>query len=192
MVWFLHKKGYQVPTERNGQPMRAALVLLCLLSHAEAGASLPRSRAGQFIERAGRSAASTAGSLGAVLSSTVKGSLDADGDGEVSVEDLESAVRGMYERCSRVAGRCYRLFVRQRDLCLSAAAVLGLIYGKYLAHTILFLQVFSSSGWPLARNGVKRAIAAYEKAKARLPRDLSRVAPLRAELEELSAEVGAH
>eukprot|EP00966_Prymnesium_polylepis_P210818 4882060-Prymnesium_polylepis.1 len=172
---------------------RATLVvglLACLqLGVVDAGISSKAPR--QVLSKAGRSAVAATGDFGKRIGTSIKDELDTDGDGEVSVEELESAFARLRRRILNVSVRVRRLFERQRNLCLAVGGLAGLAYGRHLAHTILFLQVFHSSGWPLARAGVQRAVVAYEAAKARMPRDTSKAAPphLRERFEKLSAEV---
>ena len=66
-------------------------------------------------------------------------------DGEVSVEELESAVMRLVQRVARLTGRLRRLFARQRNLSLAVCSLGGLAYGGHLAHTVLFIQAFAST-----------------------------------------------
>ena len=87
------------------------------------------------IQRKGEQLAKSAGH-------TVLRSLDKDGDGEVSIEELEAAVRGLQSRCDRMYRFAARIWERHKNLCLAAGGLLGLAHGGTFAYSVLFAQTF--------------------------------------------------
>ena len=111
-----------------------------------------------------------------------------------SLEDLESGLRRARDAVSGLAGAMRGIFLRNRHIVLAAGGLLGLAHGGTAAFTILFIQSFGASGWPLMQNGLRRAAMAYEDAKAStVARDsdeyASEIAPLRTELVNLAAHL---
>ncbi|KAL1527544.1 hypothetical protein AB1Y20_008933 [Prymnesium parvum] len=169
------------------RPSTLPTLLLPLLLLPPTAASAPR-RSSPPLPSPRRSLHHAA-ALGGRVGASLKARLDADADGHVSVDELEAALSRAFGGVARLAARLRRLLSRRRQLCLAVGGAAGLLYGAHLPHTILFLHVFSTSGWPLARGGVQRAADAYRKAKERMPRDLSKAQPLRDELHALADEL---
>lgn len=154
----------------------AAVLLLALLSPTPARARLaPRlgevasrsaSRVGEAASRSARRVAEAGGELTARAGRKVLSTIDSDGDGEISVAELEGAAGRFRRWCSRLSRGLLRTWRRNRHLGLLLTGLLGLVHGGSFAHTILFAQTFAATGWPLVRSGVQRAAAAYERAKA--------------------------
>lgn len=114
-----------------------------------------------------------------------------------SLEELESTVINLQQRLNRWRQRLGRIYRRHRNALLVAGGAFNLAYGGGFAFTLLFVQAFEHTGWPLMQGGLERAKNAYLTAKANAPtRETSdyadRVAPLRKELVELSAELAVH
>ena len=191
-------------------PPTLGLILLALLSPAKTQARLaPRlgevasrsaSRVGEAAGRSARRAAEAGGELTARAGRKVVSVIDSDGDGDISVEELEVAAGRFRRWCGRISRCLQRTWRRNRHLGLLLTGLLGLVHGGSFAYTILFAQTFAATGWPLMRSGVRRAAAAYDRAKA-VPmaetRDSDpwrrgggggRVGHLREQLRELGAE----
>ena len=111
--------------------------------------------------------------------------LDKDGGGEVSVQEMERAM-GIFGRVCRRLRRAWR---SNRNVCLVLAGMAGLTNAFRFPYSILVLQTFQASGWPLMRNGLERAAEAYASAKATAAYDVASrrdaVHALRAELHTL-------
>lgn len=167
------------------------LWLLLALAAGARGAALPSAAAaGQALRRTGRTAIGGVAGLGQRFGLYIKQDFDTNRDGEVSVDELEKGLGRWRQRFQNFVAKLRRGFEKHRHSWLALAGLLGLLYGNHLAHSVLFVRVFSSSGWPLASAGLQRAVDNYESAKSRLPRDMSKVAPLREELNRVSAQVG--
>ena len=110
--------------------------------------------------------------------------LDKDGDGEVSVQEMEQAL-GIFGRVYRRLRRAWR---SNRNACLVLAGMFGLTNARRFPYSILVLQTFQATGWPLVRNGLERAGEAYGSAKAAAAYD---VASRREAVDELRAELRA-
>ena len=86
-------------------------------------------------------------------------------------------------------------FHRNRHAIMAAGGVLGLMHGGAAAFTVLFIQSFGASGWPLMQSGLRRGMAAYELAKERAPRETDEyrheVQHLRKELIGLAEQLAA-
>ena len=113
-----------------------------------------------------------------------------------SLEELEEHVVHLREAFGHFVGRVRRVFRANRNVLCVVGGGLGLVFGGNVAFTLLFVQSFGATGWPLVRDGLQRGQAAYQEAKAMQPRETteyaSRVAPLRRELVDLAAELAAH
>lgn len=107
-----------------------------------------------------------------------------------SLEDLEGTVQSMSDAIGRFVGRVRRMFHANRHAVLAAGGVLGLVHGGTVAFTVMFLQSFGASGWPLMRGGLLRGQRAYEEAKETQPRESKQyaecAAPLQRRLLELA------
>ena len=114
----------------------------------------------------------------------VVNTLDKDGDGEVSVQEMEQAL-GIFGRVYRRLRRAWR---SNRNACLVLAGMFGLTNARRFPYSILVLQTFQATGWPLVRNGLERAAEAYGSAKATAAYD---VASRREAVDELRAELRA-
>ena len=114
----------------------------------------------------------------------VVSTLDKDGDGEVSVQEMEQAL-GIFGRVYRRLRRAWR---SNRNVCLVLAGMFGLTNARRFPYSILVLQTFQATGWPLVRNGLERAGEAYGSAKATAAYD---VASRREAVDELRAELRA-
>ena len=124
------------------------------------------SRVGEVASRSARRAAMAGGELTARAGRKVLSAIDSDGDGEISVEELEGAAGRFRRWCGSISRALQRTWRRNRHLGLLLTGLLGLVHGGSFAHTILFAQTFAATGWPLMRSGVQRAAEAYERAKA--------------------------
>ena len=87
-----------------------------------------------------------------------------------SLEELESLTQRIGDAVAGASRRIRRLFRTNRPLLLALGGTLGLAHGASAAFTVLFVQSFGASGWPLVRKGIERGRAAYEEAKAVQPR----------------------
>ena len=83
-----------------------------------------------------------------------------------SCEDIENIFSQCANTINSVFCRCRNLFHKNRPVVLAAGGVLGLMHGGTVAFTVMFIQSFGASGWPLVRSGLARGKAAYEEAKA--------------------------
>ena len=105
--------------------------------------------------------------------------------GEVSVQEMEQAL-GIFGRVCRRLRRAWR---SNRNVCLVLAGMFGLTNARRFPYSILVLQTFQATGWPLVRNGLDRAGEAYASAKATAAYDVASrreaVHALRAELHTL-------
>ena len=105
--------------------------------------------------------------------------------GEVSVQEMEQAL-GIFGRVCRRLRRAWR---SNRNVCLMLAGMFGLTNARRFPYSILVLQTFQATGWPLVRNGLERAGEAYASAKAPAAYDVASrreaVHALRAELHTL-------
>ena len=100
------------------------------------------------------------------------------------------------DAAARISSFFRHAFRGHRQIFLAAGGVLGLMHGHAVAFTALFLQSFGASGWPLMRRAASNFCVAYEAAKEnQAPRETARyaaaVAPLRRELVDLAAQLGA-
>jgi hypothetical protein len=78
---------------------------------------------------------------------------------------LEGFISRIRKLCGRASRTIQRVWNTNRHLCLVLLGTLGLAHGDDFAYTILVSQTFMSTGWPVIRNGLERAAAAYEEAK---------------------------
>ena len=105
--------------------------------------------------------------------------------GEVSVQEMEQAL-GIFGRLCRRLRRAWR---SNRNVCLVLVGMFGLTNARRFPYSILVLQTFQATGWPLVRNGLERAGEAYASAKATAAYDVASrretVHALRAELHTL-------
>ena len=113
-----------------------------------------------------------------------------------SLEELEGTFLSVRESVGRAVGAVRRLFHANRQPFLAAGGVLGLLHGGRVAFTVLFVQSFGASGWPLVRDALRRGAQAYEEAKGlQQPRETAgyraHVAPLRKELVALAEQLAA-
>ena len=112
-----------------------------------------------------------------------------------SLEELESGLRGLRDAIHRFGGQIRSIFHRNRHAIMAAGGVLGLMHGGAAAFTVLFIQSFGASGWPLMQSGLRRGMAAYELAKERAPRETDEyrheVQHLRKELIGLAEQLAA-
>jgi hypothetical protein len=112
-----------------------------------------------------------------------------------SIEDLESGLRGLRDSLFGFGFQLRNFFHRNRHAVMFAGGVLGLMHGGAAAFTVLFVQSFGASGWPLMKSGLQRGAAAYELAKERAPNESdeyrSEVAPLRKQLLDLASHLAA-
>lgn len=161
---------------------RASSLLIAAIGLSCVSASVIKPAVGGALGRQGASLAQKA-------SRAAHRRLDQDGDGSVSLEDMEGAVQRWWRPWARAAGRICSFIDRRRHLCLTVSGVLGLAWSNVLAHTIVFSHAFGSTGLPIVRGALERARESYERAKARSPRDPTAVAPLRQELRRLSREL---
>ena len=104
---------------------------------------------------------------------------------EVSVQEMEQAL-GIFGRVCRRLRRAWR---SNRNVCLMLTGMFGLTNARRFPYSILVLQTFQATGWPLVRNGLERAGEAYASAKATAAYDIASrrevVHALRAELHTL-------
>ena len=114
----------------------------------------------------------------------VMSTLDKDGGGEVSVQEMEQAL-GIF---GRVYLRLRRAWCSNRNVCQVLAGMFGLMNARRFPYSILVLQTFQATGWPLVRSGLQRAGEAYGSAKAAAAHD---VASRRETVEELRAHLRA-
>ena len=113
-----------------------------------------------------------------------------------SLEELEGGLRRARDGINKFVGRLRRIFRKNRSAVMAAGGVLGLLHGGAVCFTVLFVQSFGASGWPLMRSGLQRGAEAYEEAKARQqPRETAdyaaSVSPLKRRMVELAAELAA-
>ena len=78
---------------------------------------------------------------------------------------MEGFISRMRKLCGRASRTIQRVWNTNRHLCLVLLGTLGLAHGDDFAYTVLVSQTFMSTGWPVIRNGLERAAAAYEEAK---------------------------
>ena len=162
---------------------RAALLALLATALSPAGAMrtpclvAARARSSDAILVTGTKAAHDA-------ARKVASALDKDGDGKVSVQEMEQAL-GIFGRVYR---RLRRVWRSNRNVCLVLAGLFGLTNARRFPYSILVLQTFQATGWPLVRNGLERAGEAYGSAKAAAAYD---VASRREAVDELRAELRA-
>ena len=120
----------------------------------------------------------------AVLATGTKAAHDA-ARGQVSVQEMEQAL-GIFGRVCRRLRRAWR---SNRNVCLVLAGMFGLTNARRFPYSILVLQTFQATDWPLVRNGLERAGEAYASAKATAAYDVASrreaVHALRAELHTL-------
>ena len=107
-----------------------------------------------------------------------------------SLEELEGGVQRLCDAVGRFAGRVQNLFRKNRQTVLTVGGLLGLVHGGAAAFTVLFIQSFGASGWPLMQTGLRRGQVAYEEAKqshaGEAPGESESAAPLRRKLIELA------
>ena len=110
-----------------------------------------------------------------------------------SIEDLESGLRGLRDALFGFGFQLRSFFHRNRHAVMFAGGVLGLMHGGAAAFTVLFVQSFGASGWPLMKSGLRRGAAAYELAKESAPNERdefrSEVAHLRKQLLDLASHL---
>ena len=111
-----------------------------------------------------------------------------------SLEELESLTQRIGDAVAGASRRIRRLFRTNRPLLLALGGTLGLAHGASAAFTVLFVQSFGASGWPLVRKGIERGRAAYEEAKAAQPRRetaeyAAATTPLKRRLIELATQL---
>ena len=78
---------------------------------------------------------------------------------------MEGFISRIRKLCGRASRTIQRVWNTNRHLCLVLLGTLGLAHGDDFAYTVLVSQTFMSTGWPVIRNGLERAAAAYEEAK---------------------------
>ena len=88
---------------------------------------------------------------------------------EVSVQEMEQAL-GIFGRLCRRLRRAWR---SNRSVCLVLVGMFGLTNARRFPYSILVLQTFQATGWPLVRNGLERAGEAYASAKATAAYDIA-------------------
>ena len=119
----------------------------------------------------------------AVLATGTKAAHDAAR--KVSLQEMEQAL-GIFGRVCRRLRRAWR---SNRNVCLVLAGMFGLTNARRFPYSILVLQTFQATDWPLVRNGLERAGEAYASAKATAAYDVASrreaVHALRAELHTL-------
>jgi hypothetical protein len=111
-----------------------------------------------------------------------------------SIDELEGIVRWLHDKAANASSAMRHMFKANRRLVLTAGGAFGLAHGSSVAFTVLFLQSFGVSGWPLVRSAARRGLGAYEAAKNLHARpeaagDPERVTPLRRELLALAAQL---
>lgn len=107
-----------------------------------------------------------------------------------SVDELERGV----ERARDTLGLLHRLLRANQHVALAAGGMLGLVHGGSIAYTILFIESFRKSGWPLMQSGFQRGLSAYDEAKAMQLHERSKhmalaAAPLQRDLVDLAAHL---
>ena len=113
-----------------------------------------------------------------------------------SIEDLEGIVFSVRNTCRRIGSIFHGSFSRHRKICLALGGTFGLLHGHSVAFTVLFLQSFGASGWPLLKRAATDFELSYKQAKENsAPRETAKyaatVAPLRQELVRLAAQLAA-
>jgi len=108
-----------------------------------------------------------------------------------SVEDLERSAGRARDWILRVVKRVRSVLGGHRHVALFLGGALGLLHGGTFAFTVLFLQAFGKSGWPLVQGGLQRGMAAYTEAKAQQGKGKGsdRAKLLRQELDGLASEL---
>jgi len=113
-----------------------------------------------------------------------------------SIEDLEGIVFSVRNTCRRIGSIFRGAISRHRHICLALGGTFGLLHGHSVAFTVLFLQSFGASGWPLILRAATDFELSYKQAKENsAPRETAKyaatVAPLRQELVRLAAQLAA-
>ena len=70
-----------------------------------------------------------------------------------SLEELEGRLRPLRDGTVRIVRRLRGLFRAHRQTVLACGGLLGLAHGGSIAFTVLFIQSFGATGWPLMQGG---------------------------------------
>ena len=92
-------------------------------------------------------------------------SLDADGDGEVSLEEVEASFSRLGKRVRGLLWRLRAIYNTNTQLATTLIGLIGLTHGGSFAFSVLFASAFRVTAWPLVRDSLSRASGAYTRAK---------------------------
>jgi hypothetical protein len=91
--------------------------------------------------------------------------LDADGDGEISMEEAEGGARAAFHAAEERVSRLCAALEPHRATVFAIGGYLGTFYGGNFPYTILFSSTFASTGWPTLRPALDELAASYARGK---------------------------